>query len=892
LAVETSLDVEIAHAVCQSCHILLVEANNEGTYSLGAAEDIAATLGADEITNSWGAPEEYLPVPELDLKHPGVVITAAAGDYGFDNWLVEPRLADRADYPAASPYVVAVGGTRLELTADGTRASETVWNGDGAGGSGCSFVIEAPRWQKEVPDWPVGCENRRAVADVSADADPYTGVAVYDSYSLVERTRGHKELFGWGTIGGTSLGSPLIAATFALAGGAGGVEYPAESLYERVLSETNHLHEVVSGSNGECSSYDHETGLANCSIGEEDESCGGQPICLAGPSYNGPGGLGTPEGIGAFQAAPTPLRTEQTVQITSNPSNPLTVDGPAYELQAKSSSGLPVTFTSLSTKAIGLDVCTVVGAEVTFHVRGECPLEARQVGNSKYRAATEMQYLHVLGITQTINFTTTPPSPGMAGESFQVNAVSSAGFNVDYESATPSVCDTNYYEIYLAAGGTCTIVATARGNDEYEEGRSEQTFQVLKESQHIFLSPSPSSARVGGMSYAFSAEARSGLPVSLSIVTPAVCKFEDGSQAVAFVSAGTCTIDANQEGNSFWEAAPQVEQSFQVSRALQQISFQTSPPSDIVLGEGPFPLVAVSSSGLPVELSSATPSICSFERAEVHLIAAGTCTIDVNQSGSGYYEEAPEIEDSFTIAKRMQVVRFLSGAPASVTAGGTPYLATAEASSGLPVSFSAGGAGVCEANGGTIYFIGAGTCVIDAFQEGDAEFAAALGVQQSITVLAPPIAPGVPSNPLSPLIAPTADSQFRLLHAPTVNRTSGAITFSASVTQAGTFSWSLTFPDASFGAPAANTSKCGSDRARLRGMCRRRQLTFGTGTLIAASSGTVSFTVLPSGTAKSALHKSLRLRHALGVTALISFQSALGGAPLTHRYSVADSLRS
>ena len=831
-AVEISLDVEIGHAICQDCRILLVEANNDGPYALGEAEDTAAAHGADEITNSWGSPEEYVPaprppVPESTMNHPGIVITAAAGDYGFDNWLVEPNLADRGNYPAAFPFVVGVGGTRLELAADGTRASETLWNGDGAGGSGCSFSYEAPRWQQEVPDWPVGCERRRAVADVSADADPYTGAAVYDSYSLVERTKGYEEPFGWGTVGGTSLGSPLIAATFALAGGAGGVEYPAESLYERVLSETNHVHEVVSGSNGECSSYDHETGLASCSIGEEVKSCSGEPICLAGPGYNGPGGLGTPEGIGAFQPAPTPLRAEQTVQITSSPPSPPTVDGPVYELQAKASTGLPVTFASLSTQAIGLDVCSVEGADVSFHVKGECPLEVRQVGNSKYRAATEMQRLHVLGITQTIKFTTTPPSPAMTGESYGVNAVSSAGFRVEYESATPSVCVVEGYGMYFSGGGTCTIVATARGTEEYEVGRSEQTFQVVKEQQHITLSPPPNSAYVGGAPYAFSAEARSGLPVSLAITTPAVCEFKAGSQTVAFVSPGTCTIDANQSGNSFWEAAPQVEQSFQVSKALQQISFRTPPPSHVVLGKGPFPVAAISSSGLPVELSSATPSTCSFERAEVNIIAAGTCTIDANQSGNDYYQAARQVQDSFTIAKRSQVVGFLSSAPSSVMAGSTPYLVTAQASSGLPVSFSAGGAGVCEANSGMIDFIGAGTCVIEAAQEGNAEFAAALGAQQSITVVALPTPQGVSSTPLSALISLTPnstitltpDSHFQLLQTPTVNRTSGAITFSVSVAQAGTFSWSLTFPDASFGGLAASTSKCRAARARGRGVC-------------------------------------------------------------------------
>ena len=153
-----------------------------------------------------------MPVSESALKHPGVVITAASGDYGYDNWLVEPYLADRADYPAASPFVIGVGGTRLGLTTAGTRESETVWNGHGAAGSGCSFRWQAPRWQQEVADWPVGCERNRAVADVSADADPYTGAAVYDSYTRIERG-GHIEPFEWETIHFIGPGACVIEAT-------------------------------------------------------------------------------------------------------------------------------------------------------------------------------------------------------------------------------------------------------------------------------------------------------------------------------------------------------------------------------------------------------------------------------------------------------------------------------------------------------------------------------------------------------------------------------------------------------------------------------------------------------------------------------------------------------
>jgi hypothetical protein len=394
-----------------------------------------------------------------------------------------------------------------------------------------------------------------------------------------------------------------------------------------------------------------------------------------------------------------------------------------------------------------------------------------------------------------------------------------------------------------------------------------------------------------------SAEASSGLPVNFAIVTSAVCKFEGGPD-VAFVGAGTCTIQANQAGNGYFEAASQVEQSFEVAKALQHISFAPFPPSTVVLGEGPFPVAATSSSALPVKLSSATASICSLEGGEVHPLAAGTCTIDANQSGDGYYEEA-QTKDSFTITKRSQVVRFTSNAPASASAGGATYMPTAEASSGLPVSFSAGPAGVCQANGGTIDFIGAGTCVIETVQAGDAEFAPAAVARQSINVLPAPIIPGSPSSPLPPLSAPfgsTASSSFRLLDAAAVNGTSGAITFFVSVAQAGTVSWKLTFAGTSFGATTARRSKCRPGQVRLGGACRPRRLTFGAGTLAvdssAAASGKVSFTVVPSRAAKSALQAARRLRRGLAVSASITFQSSLGGSSVTHRYSVTDRLRS
>ena len=308
-ALEISLDIEVTRAVCQSCHIVLVEASNPTYENLETAERTAATLGAGEISNSWGGSEHGVTVEEerkSPFDHPGLVITAASGDDGYLDWGDSEK--GYAEYPASSPHVVAVGGTRLTLTESDAWAGEAVWNGYGAGGGGCSVVFPAQPFQRGVPDWSsVGCGEKRAVNDVSAVADPYTGLAVYDSgvdceYEFEGRFTSH-----WCTIGGTSLSTPLIAATFALAGGAHGVEYPAQSLYEGELRSPGSLHDITEGSNGECKKgYSKKTGLSDCTAAEEAQrSCSSKAICLAGVGYDGPTGVGTPDGLTDF--APTVL---------------------------------------------------------------------------------------------------------------------------------------------------------------------------------------------------------------------------------------------------------------------------------------------------------------------------------------------------------------------------------------------------------------------------------------------------------------------------------------------------------------------------------------------------------------------------------------------------------
>jgi len=252
-ALEISLDLDMASAICPNCHILLVEAKSNANANLYAAVDTAARLGVTVISNSYGGKETSTDAANnVHFNHPGVAITVSSGDSGYG-----------VQYPAASPYVTAVGGT--SLTRSGSGWSETAWTG---AGSGCSAYEAKQTWQTDA-----GCA-RRSVVDVSAVADPNTGVAVYDSNCNAFQQLLGSCFTGWGTVGGTSASAPIIAGVYALAGNASTVTYGSFPYANRSA-----LHDVTAGSNG---------------------SCGGGYLCTAGPGYDGPTGLGTPNGTGAF----------------------------------------------------------------------------------------------------------------------------------------------------------------------------------------------------------------------------------------------------------------------------------------------------------------------------------------------------------------------------------------------------------------------------------------------------------------------------------------------------------------------------------------------------------------------------------------------------------------
>lgn len=242
---EIALDIDMVSATCPNCNLLLVEANSASFSDLATAVNTAAnTPNVVAISNSYGGSDSSA---QDAYNHPNVAITASTGDNGYG-----------VESPASYPTVTAVGGTSLARAGNSRGFTETAWSG---AGSGCSRYNAKPNFQVGVT---TQCSTR-AIADVSAVADPNTGVSVFDSTA-------YQGASGWLVFGGTSVSSPIIASVYALAGTGYGPATP--------YAHTGSLFDVTSGRNGRCSRT--------------------PVLCTAGTGWDGPTGLGTPNGTGAF----------------------------------------------------------------------------------------------------------------------------------------------------------------------------------------------------------------------------------------------------------------------------------------------------------------------------------------------------------------------------------------------------------------------------------------------------------------------------------------------------------------------------------------------------------------------------------------------------------------
>ena len=353
---EIALDIEMVSAACPNCNILLVEADSYYLSDLGTAVNTAVSMGAIAVSNSYGSQEYSTSGPQLDkyYNHPGVAITVATGDCGYNcAGVFHQAVYNKVEYPAASQYVIAVGGTRLTKDGSARGWTESAWgDGYGGAGSGCSLYEPKPSWQQDT-----GC-SKRTQADVSAVADPATGVAVYENSHW------------YGGIGGTSAASPIIAAAFALAGRPAVGTYPVSYLY----GDTADLNDVIGGNN--------DVTWGTCPVNSY--------LCNGTAGYDGPTGRGTPNGTGAF-TAPLSTMLPSTYHALS----------PARILDTRDGTGLSGAFSSHLAR--------------TFQVsgRGGVPSNATAVtGNLTVTKQTSLGYLYIGPIARnnptssTLNFPT------------------------------------------------------------------------------------------------------------------------------------------------------------------------------------------------------------------------------------------------------------------------------------------------------------------------------------------------------------------------------------------------------------------------------------------------------------------------------------------------------
>jgi Subtilase family len=251
-AQETALDLEMASAACPKCSLLLVEGTTASFEDLAVAVSVASGFeGVRAISNSYGggdvSPDRFGQYAMAAAS--GIAVTASSGDSGFG-----------VQAPASFDGVVAVGGTSLTVDASGAWLGESVWSGSG---SGCSNLNPAPAWQLFAGS---SCPGK-LTADVSAVADPATGVSVFFNG-------------GWYVFGGTSASSPIIAGLYALKNDFGA------SAGDFTAANTNSLHDITSGSNA-------------TSAGAK-RACRVAVWCNAGVGFDGPSGFGSPFGTAAF----------------------------------------------------------------------------------------------------------------------------------------------------------------------------------------------------------------------------------------------------------------------------------------------------------------------------------------------------------------------------------------------------------------------------------------------------------------------------------------------------------------------------------------------------------------------------------------------------------------
>ncbi|MEI6565417.1 MAG: YDG domain-containing protein, partial [Verrucomicrobiota bacterium] len=402
-------------------------------------------------------------------------------------------------------------------------------------------------------------------------------------------------------------------------------------------------------------------------------------------------------------------------------------------------SGNPVTFTS---SVATIATCTGInGATVTILKAGTCTIYANQAGNSNYNAAPQVgQTLVVNNAAQIITFNTLSDRAFGSG-TFSVSATGGASGNpVTFTSSNSLIATCSGTTVTIIGVGTCTIFANQAGNGLYAAAAQVgQSLTIIKGSQTITFD-ALSDKIFGGSNFEVSATGGgSGNAVTFTSSNPAVasCSGANGS-TVTIVSVGTCTIYANQAGNSSYLAAAQVGQSLTIGKAAQTITFATLDARGY--GDAPFTVSASGgASGNPVIFTCSDPTVATCtgtNGSTITVLGLGTCTITASQAGNASYQDATPVGRTLVVNKSGQTITF-AALPDKKYNDASFLVSASGGGSGNPVTFTSSNEliATCSGTNGTIItIIGVGNCAIYADQEGNDNYHAAIRVGQTLTV--------------------------------------------------------------------------------------------------------------------------------------------------------------
>ena len=396
---------------------------------------------------------------------------------------------------------------------------------------------------------------------------------------------------------------------------------------------------------------------------------------------------------------------------------------PAFELNATSSLGLPVSYTSSDET-----VATVSGNVVTIIAPGSTTITASQPGTTDYVAATSVvQTLTVNKADQTISFAALAAKT-YGDAAFELTATANSGLPVSYTSSNTSVATVSGSTVTIVGAGSAVITASQAGDANYNAATPvEQTLVVNKKEQTITFD-ALAAKTVWDAAFELSATASSGLPVSYTSSNESVATVSGST--VTIVGPGSTTITASQPGNEDYQSATPVDQVLSVGKASQSITFNAFEPK--VIGSAAFELTATASSGLPVSYTSSDETVATVNGSTLTIVGVGSAIITASQAGNDQYNAATPVEQTLTVNKLDQSVTFGTLAPKAV--GDAAFDLSATASSGLAVSYTSSDETVAIVSGSTVTIVGAGSTTITASQAGNDQYNAAASVEQILTV--------------------------------------------------------------------------------------------------------------------------------------------------------------